>query len=380
MRKWLTGAIALLACSPTAGDTTGTGDTSQGSSSGTSVEPTTTTTPTSTAGESSGSEGTGTTGGTIGETTGTSEGSTGGTTTSGGSTSTGEATTGEEESTGTTGMIEPNPLWDEPNLWYAVGDALIYIELDPASGEVAKVVHNQLMVDVPLWEGQNGLTMLEGGALLGSRESAEGTQIYYIAEPPITEDTPASAVFLGNIAPDQGQKAPRIEALYTDCDGRVYLMDTGVDVSSSAGNRLLRFTGDYLNGDLTYEVLTDLQKASVGDIDDMSPGIVDGEINDLLGFAIDSSELWQLDYTTGTGMNLADTSGTWGVHALGGPLFDDGQPRLYVLSQNATLFEVDLANFSSSPPLVVGPDLMQDNNGWSGLAGPLTECVTAIPG
>jgi hypothetical protein len=377
MRKLLTGAIALFACSPAPADSTGTGDATQGSSSGS--EPTTES-PTTTTGGSSGSEGTGTTSGTSGETTGTSgEQSTGGTTTSSGSTSTGEATTGEE-TTGTTGMVEPNPLWDEPNLWYAVDDALIYMQIDPASGAVVKVVHNQLMADVPLWDGQNGLTMLEGGALLGSRESAEGTQIYYVAEPPITEDTPASAVFLGNIAPDQGQMPPRIEALYTDCDGRVYLMDTGVDVSNSSGNRLLRFTGDYLQGDLSYEVLTDLQKASVGDIDDMSPGIVDGEINDLLGFAIDSSELWQLDYTTGTGMNLAATSGTWGVHALGGPLFDDLQPRLYVLSQNATLFEIDLANFSSSDPLVVGPDLMHDNNGWSGLAGPLTECVTAIPG
>lgn len=375
MRKLLTGAIALFACSPTPAETTGTGETSQGSSSGTSSEPTTAS-PTTSTGGSSGSEATGTSHGTGGETTG---GSSGGTTTSGTSTSTGEETT-SRETTGTTGMVEPNPLWDEPNLWYAVDDALIYIELDPANGSVVKVVHNQLMADVPLWDGQNGLTMLEGGALLGSRESTEGTQIYYVAEPPITDDTPANAVFLGNIAPDQGQMPPRIEALYTDCDGRVYLMDTGVDVSNSSGNRLLRFTGDYLAGDLSYEVLTDLQKASVGDIDDMSPGIVDGEINDLLGFAIDSSVLWQLDYTTGTGMNLADTSGTWGVHALGGPLFDDAQPRLYVLSSSATLFGIDLADFSSSRSLVVGPDLMHDNNGWSGLAGPLTECVTAIPG
>ena len=174
---------------------------------------------------------------------------------------------------------------------------------------------------------------------------------------------------------------PRIEALYTDCEGRVYLMDTGQDVSSAIGNRLLRFNGDYINGDLSYEVITDLQKASVGDIDDMSPGIVNGEINDKLGFAIDSTVLWQIDYTIGTGMNLANTSGTWGVHALGGPLFDDGKPRLYVLSQTAGLFEVNLANYTSSPLLIQGPNLMLQNgfNGWSGLAGPLTECTSLIP-
>lgn len=377
-RQLLTATLALIACSPTSpGETTETGETTQGSSGSTGGEPTTTSASgTSSSGEV---EGTGTTTGTTGEATGTSgEGTTGEATGStGGTTTGGDTTTGNET---TTGGVEPNPLWDEPNLWYAVDDALVYIRIDPADGSVVTLVHNELTADVPLWDGQNGLTMLEGGALLGSRESAEGTQIYYIAEPPITEDTPVSAVFLGTIAPDQGQMPPRIEALYTDCDGRVYLMDTGVDVSNSSGNRLLRFTGDYLAGDLSYEVLTDLQKASVGDIDDMSPGIVDGEISDKLGFAIDSSELWQIDYTTGTGMNLADTSGTWGVHALGGPLFDDATPRLYVLRQDATLFAVDLADFSSSRPLIVGPDIGHDNNGWSGLAGPLTECVTAIPG
>lgn len=70
-------------------------------------------------------------------------------------------------------------------------------------------------------------------------------------------------MFLGTIAPDKGQPPPRIEALYTDCDGRVYLMDTGKDVSTAEGNRLLRFTGDYIKGDLGYEVITDLQKAAL---------------------------------------------------------------------------------------------------------------------
>ena len=71
----------------------------------------------------------------------------------------------------------------------------------------------------------------------------------------------------------------------------------------------------------------------------------------------------------------------WGVHALGGPLFDNKKPRLYVLSQNAALFEIDLNNYKSSPQLVLGPDLKLQTgyNGWSGLAGPLTDCMSLIP-
>lgn len=290
-------------------------------------------------------------------------------------------TTGTTGTTGDTTTTGGDGLWDTPNLWYSVDDALIYIEIDPMDGSVVKLVHNQLSADVPLVHGQNGLTMLEDGSLLGSRESNQGTQIFYIANPPTEEDTPAEAVFLGMV-PD----TLIIEALYTDCEGRIYLMDTGVDVSSSEGNRLLRFTGSYLEGDLSFEVITDLENASVGDIDDMSPGIVDDEISDGNGFAMDTKVLWQIDYGTGTGTELAETDGTWGVHALGGPLFDDLMPRLYILSagygnSGAKLMEVYINDYSNSSPLIEGPDLdlQKGSNGWSGLAGPLTECMTTIP-
>ncbi|MDC0716964.1 hypothetical protein [Nannocystis bainbridge] len=301
-------------------------------------------------------------------------------------TSTTDATTTTTDAT-TTETTGGNPLWDSPNLWYSVENHLMYIEIDPSDGSVVALVHNELVADAPLIHGQNGLTMLEDGSLIGSRESAEGTQIFHIAAPPTTEDTPAQATLLGTV-PNDGQAQPiRIEALYTDCDGRVYLMDTGEDVGNTEGNRLLRFTGAYLDGDLTFEVITDLGNASVADIDDMSPGIVEGEVSDSLGFAMDSSNLWQIDYTTGTGTQLAQTDGTWGIHALGGPLFDDQQPRLYILSSGdvqtgAELMQVDLDDFTDSQPLIVGPVLGLDNgyNGWSGLAGPLTECMTTIPG
>jgi hypothetical protein len=276
-------------------------------------------------------------------------------------------------------------LWHTPNLWYSVHDALVYIALDPADGTVAALVDNTLMPDTPLQDGHNGLTMLADGSLLGSREAGTGTQIFHIAAPPTTPDTPADVHVLGVVPPDGRMPPLRIEALYTDCDGRVYLMDTGTDVTNSNGNRLLRFTGDYLAGDLAFTVLTDLESASVGDIDDMSPGVAAGMVQDAVGFAIDSGTLWQIDYTTGTGALLAMTGGMYGVHALGGPLFADATPRLYVLSAGdggvgAALLAIDLDDLTESPPLVVGPELGLMLNGWSGLAGPLTECQTTIPG
>ncbi|HEY8378606.1 MAG TPA: hypothetical protein VIK91_19065, partial [Nannocystis sp.] len=338
------------------GTQSGTGSTtgSPTSSGGETGEPSTTEAVTSTeTGDSSTTEAPSTTG----DSSTTEDSSTTSTTTDPG-------TTGDVSSTSTTGVgttTGGNGLWYKPNLWYSVHESIMYIEIDPQDGSVVKLVHNQLLSDVPLHHGQNGLTMLEDGSLLGSRESAQGTQIYHVADPPTTEDTPAMAVVLG-IVPTDGDMPLRIEALYTDCVGRVYLMDTGVDVTNSIGNRLLRFTGNYLQGDLNFEVITDLENASVGDIDDMSPGIVNGEISDSLGFAMDSSNLWHLDYTTGTGVKLGKTGGTYGVHALGGPLFADGVPRLYVLSagnadKGAELLLVDLDDYSNGPPLVVGPDL-----------------------
>jgi hypothetical protein len=334
-----------------------------------STEPADTSSETSSSSESSSSE---------------SSGETSSGETSSGEPSTGETTAGETTEDTTTGE---NPLLAVPHLWYAVDDSLMYIELDPADGSAVTLVQNDLVADQPLVLGQNGLTMLKDGSLLGSRESAAGTQIYHVAAPPTAENTPAQAVYLGMV-PTDGNSPLRIEALYTDCDGRVYLMDTGSDVVNSSGNRLLRFSGMYLAGDLNFEVITNLQNASVGDIDDMSPGIVDGEVNDKFGFAIDSGNLWQIDYITGTGMNLAASDGDYGVHALGGPLFDDSLPRLYVLSagdistgEGARLFQVDLMDYTSSGVLIEGPDFDIDTgfNGWSGLAGPLTECITAIP-
>ncbi len=246
------------------------------------------------------------------------------------------------------------------------------MELDPADGTVAQLVTSTITTEMV--SGQNGITMLESGALLLSRESEAGTEIYYVEDPPLVASD-IEVELLGSM-PD----ALRIEALYTDCQGLVYLMDSGIDVSSATGNRLIRFSGDYLAGDLSYEVITDLENASVADIDDLGPGIdEDGEITDGQGFAIDTSSVYNFDYTTGTGVLLGN-AGTWGVHALGGPLFDDETARLYVFDQEARLREADPVTLATSDVLVTGPD--PDGGappGWSGITGPLTECVTTLP-
>lgn len=138
---------------------------------------------------------------------------------------------------GTTGTIEPpHPLWVSPNLWYSTEDRLNYIEIDPADGTVVQLVTSTITTE--MISGQTGITMLESGGLLLSRESAEASEIYYIEDPPTTASEIEVEVL--GVVPDM----LRIEALYTDCEGLVYLMDTGTDVTNADGNRLIRFTED----------------------------------------------------------------------------------------------------------------------------------------
>lgn len=266
-----------------------------------------------------------------------------------------------------------------PQLWYSVENLLVYIELDPADGSVVQVVTSTITNDPPLLSDQPGLvefssiTMLDDGSLLGARGLAGQTQLYHVPMPPVMA-TDLEVEVLGDMS-----DALFIEALYTDCEGRVYLMDTGADSVSSTGNRLIRFTGDYLGGDFGYEVITDLSVAVAADIDDMAPGIdAAGAITDNPGFAIDSGTLYDFDYTTGTGTALG-MAGTYGVHALGGALFDDGVSRLYVMTLAAEILEVDPITLAPSPVLATGPMLPGGNPGLAGITGPLTDCETGFP-
>ena len=288
---------------------------------------------------------------------------------------TGSSDTGGESSSGgtTDTVVVEDPLWVTPNLWYSVENKLHYVMIDESDGSVVKLVTST--ITTPLVDGFNGLTMLEDGSLLGSRVlGGVGTQIFHIPEPPV--EPSMIAVDIIGMVPD----TLLIEALYTDCKGLVYLMDSGVDLSSAAGNRLIRFTGDYLAGDLNYQVITDLQNATVADIDDLGPGIdAMGEITDGAGFAIDSGEVYLFDYNLGTGKKLGN-GGTWGSHALGGPLFTDKKARLYLLDIDARIFEAHPVTLALSPVLVTGPKPEGDAPaGWSGLTGPLTECQSTLP-
>lgn len=273
----------------------------------------------------------------------------------------------------------PRPL-PEPQLWYTIDDLIVYIELDPADGTVAQLVTSTisnvppLIYDVGGTITFNAITMLDDGSLLGARGLSGQTQLYHLPAPPTMASDVAVDV-LGDM--DDGLF---IEGLYTDCDGRVYLMDTGVHSSTAEGNRLLRFTGDFLGGDFSYEVITDLMVAVAPDIDDMAPGIdAMGAVVDNPGFAIDSGTVYEFDYTTGTG-NVLGAVGTYGIHALGGVLFDDGVSRLYVLTLDAELLEVDPVTLAPSPVLVVGPAPPGGGPpGLTGITGPLTDCVTGFP-
>ncbi len=252
-------------------------------------------------------------------------------------------------------------------LWYSADTYLVYIPLDVDTGAAKPFVASPINGDLPL--GQNAITMLDDGSLIGARLSKADskTYFYYIADPP-RDGSAVTPVPLG-IMPD----GLMLEGLYTDCDGRLYGMDTGVDDSSADGNRLLRFTGDFLAGDFSYIVISDLATADVADIDDMGPGIDNNEITDNPGLAIDTGNVYTFNYETGSG-TPAGSGGTWGIHALGKDLFTDQLARLYVLTKDAELYEMDPVSYQLSGVLGTGPATAQGNAGWSGLAGPLTDC------
>ncbi len=276
---------------------------------------------------------------------------------------------------GTSPDLPPEPL-PSTELWYSVADLLVYIEIDPLDGAVVQLVTSTINNNPSLAGDLNscGLTMLQDGSLLGSRGNATGTRLFHIPNPPKVAGN-LDVEILGQIP-----NAIYVEALHTDCDGRIYLMDTGSDSTSNDGNRLLRFNADYLAGDFSFDVITDLVDSVSVDIDDMAPGITEnGNIRDNPGFGIDSGSVYALDYTDGTG-NLLGLAGTYGIHSLGGPLFMDGESRLYVLDVMANLYEADPVSLALSPILITGPALMSgDPPGDTGLAGPLTDCVTGFP-
>jgi len=276
---------------------------------------------------------------------------------------------GESEGGSPTGDGADAKMYAE--LWYVVDQLLVHVALNDADGAVAGIKSST--ITTPLHTGQSAITMLRNGSLLASRLSKTDSKTYVFLVPsPPRDGSDVTPTSLG-VMPD----GIMLEGLYTDCEGRLYGMDTGEDDTSSKGNRLLRFTGNVTGGDFTFQVVSDLATASVADIDDMSPGIENNQVTDNPGMAIDTGRIHAFNFETGSGREVA-RGGTFGIHALGGPLFKDGRSRLYVLNDAAELFEVDPVTFAISPVLGKGPTPAQGTAGWSSLAGPLTNCTTGF--
>jgi hypothetical protein len=223
--------------------------------------------------------------------------------------------------------------------------------------------------------------MLEDGSLLWATQEGSSkpfvSKFFHIEDPQCNCNT-SYAKFLGVMPDDIG-----IEALYTDALGRIYVMDTGQQHSSSVGNRLLRFTGDVVIGDFTYEVVNG-PPHSVPDIDGLGPGInkTNGWVVDTPGFAIDSYDLYSVDYETGAFSFIGATDGPYTIHAINGSYFSDGKSRLYTLTgipqvgeTSSTLYEINpdtgvtLRNLGSGPSgmgltgsLAPGPGDFPDEN------------------
>ncbi len=255
-----------------------------------------------------------------------------------------------------------------PELWYWVDQLLVHVEL-AADGTIAKIQSSAISLEVD--SGQSAITMLKDGTLLMSRLSKADQKSYFFHVPnPPRDGSPLTPTPLG-VMPGNIM----IEGLYTDCEGRLYAMDTGSDDTNATGNRLLRFTGSVPAGDYTFTQVSDLASAATADIDDMGPGIdAENKIVDNPGLAIDTGHIWAFNFETGNGNEVAQ-AGTFGIHALGGSLFGDNRSRLYVMNDNAELFELDPTTFAASPSLGTGPKRAQGAAGWSSLAGPLTDCA-----
>jgi hypothetical protein len=132
-----------------------------------------------------------------------------------------------------------------PELWYCVDQLLVHVELG-ADGTVKNIQSSTITLQLD--SGQSAITMLNDGSLLVSRLSKDDNQshFFHVSNPP-RDGRPVTPTSLG-VMPGK----IKIEGLYTDCEGRLYAMDTGGDDSSAQGNRLLRFTGNVTGGDYTF--------------------------------------------------------------------------------------------------------------------------------
>ncbi|WP_152629937.1 HYR domain-containing protein [Haliangium ochraceum] len=241
-------------------------------------------------------------------------------------------------------------------LWYMSGSSqLVRVTLEP-DGSLEAFTSSVMQAGdsrtLPS-TGSGILTVLADGSLLGAINSGPcsgfSSHLFHIAEPP-REGGPAVYTALGVMPQGIG-----VEALHTDCDGRVYAMDTGVACHTQPGNRLLRFLGEVTAGDFSFDVVSDLSDG-VPDIDDMSPGLgPDGEILDNPGLALDSRELYTIDYQTGDNARLGFSAAYYGIHAFPGSAYADGRGRVYATSLDGQLYDISPSDGGTLHFLGTGP-------------------------
>jgi hypothetical protein len=257
-------------------------------------------------------------------------------------------------------------------MWYGWGSRIICVQLN-ADGQSATFTESFLVQengDPMPQDTFTSLTQLENGSIIWASiigdERPFESRLYYIEDPKCDGST-STAKFLG-IMPDQ----IGIEGLYTDASDRIYVMDTGLQVSSSDENRLLRFTAEVLSGDFNYEVVTDLTD-SVPDIDDLGPGIdkINGTVVDTPGFAIDTYDVYDVDYETGDFSYVGLSEGVWGIHAINGSYFTDSKSRLYVISGIPQLGEIISTLYEIDPDTGATLRVLGSGPSGTGLTGPL---------
>ncbi len=277
-------------------------------------------------------------------------------------------------------ITESETVEDGAIMWYGHESRLVCIQLS-SDGQTAYFTESPLLQENGNPMPSNtftSLTMLQDGSLILGTITGNSwpfvSKLYHIKSPQCNGNT-SYAKLLGTM-PDQ----IGIEALYTDASNRIYAMDTGEQVSSREGNRLLRFTGDVLNGDFQFEVITDLS-LSVPDIDGLGPGInkTNGWVVDTPGFAMDTYNVYNVDYVTGTFSYVGSSDGVYAIHAINGSWFSDGKSRLYVISgipqageKLSTLYEINPDTGKTLLTLGSGPS-------GTGLTGPLPPGPSDFP-
>ena len=94
-----------------------------------------------------------------------------------------DADTDTDTDADTDADVDGLPDWAEAELWYCVGDQLVRVELDPATGDLVGITSSEIS---GLSYGQNAITMLNDGSILDVRlvHASGPSEFYYIADPP----------------------------------------------------------------------------------------------------------------------------------------------------------------------------------------------------